>query len=94
MVAYDSRGHGESGGAFCTYGFLEKRDLRRVIDIMPPRPVVLIGASLGGAVALGPRPSLDAIRVGLAGNLCRCTGYEAIYTSIRKANSYNGRGRA
>jgi len=38
------------------------------------------------AVALGPRPSRDAIRVGLAGNLCRCTGYEAIYTSIRKAN--------
>src|SRR5262245_52317151 len=37
------------------------------------------------AVALGPRPSLDDIRVGLAGNLCRCTGYSAIYTSIRKA---------
>jgi aerobic-type carbon monoxide dehydrogenase small subunit (CoxS/CutS family) len=38
------------------------------------------------AVALGPRPSLDTIRVGLAGNLCRCTGYSAIYTSIRKAS--------
>ena len=36
------------------------------------------------AVALGRRPSLDAIKVGLAGNLCRCTGYEAIYRSIRK----------
>jgi aerobic-type carbon monoxide dehydrogenase small subunit (CoxS/CutS family) len=34
------------------------------------------------AVALGPRPTLDAIRVALAGNLCRCTGYEAIYRSI------------
>ena len=34
------------------------------------------------AVALGPRPSLDEIRVGLAGNLCRCTGYAAIYRSI------------
>jgi aerobic carbon-monoxide dehydrogenase small subunit len=37
------------------------------------------------AVALGRKPSLEAIRVGLAGNLCRCTGYEAIYRSIRKA---------
>jgi aerobic carbon-monoxide dehydrogenase small subunit len=37
------------------------------------------------AVALGRRPSLDAIRVGLAGNLCRCTGYSAIYRSVQKA---------
>src|ERR1041385_2082900 len=26
------------------------------------------------AVALGTRPSLEEIRIGLAGNLCRCTG--------------------
>jgi len=37
------------------------------------------------AVALGPKPSLDAMRAGLAGNLCRCTGYSAIYRSIGKA---------
>ena len=37
------------------------------------------------AVALGRRPSLGAIRVGLAGNLCRCTGYQAIYRSIQRA---------
>ncbi len=37
------------------------------------------------AVALGRKPSLDAIRTGLAGNLCRCTGYQAIYRSIQKA---------
>ena len=37
------------------------------------------------AVALGERPTLDKIRTGLAGNLCRCTGYEAIYRAIRKA---------
>ena len=38
------------------------------------------------AVALGPRPSLDRMRTGLAGNLCRCTGYSAIYRSIRRAS--------
>jgi aerobic carbon-monoxide dehydrogenase small subunit len=37
------------------------------------------------AVALGRKPTLDEIRVGLAGNLCRCTGYSAIYESIQKA---------
>jgi aerobic-type carbon monoxide dehydrogenase small subunit (CoxS/CutS family) len=35
------------------------------------------------AVALGPKPSLDDMRIGLAGNLCRCTGYSAIYKSIQ-----------
>ena len=37
------------------------------------------------AVTLGRHPTLDEIRVGLAGNLCRCTGYQAIYRSIQKA---------
>jgi len=36
------------------------------------------------AVALGRRPSLAAIRTGLAGNLCRCTGYAGIYRSIQR----------
>lgn len=52
VVAYDSRAHGESNGDACTYGFFEKEDLRRVIDQLEPGPVVLIGTSLGGAVAL------------------------------------------
>jgi aerobic-type carbon monoxide dehydrogenase small subunit (CoxS/CutS family) len=34
------------------------------------------------AVALGKTPTREAIRVGLAGNLCRSTGYSAIYRSI------------
>jgi aerobic-type carbon monoxide dehydrogenase small subunit (CoxS/CutS family) len=37
------------------------------------------------AVALGEKPSLEDIKVGLAGNLCRCTGYEAIYRAIQRA---------
>ena len=39
------------------------------------------------AVALGPNPSMAEMRAGLAGNLCRCTGYSAIYRSIRGAIS-------
>jgi pimeloyl-ACP methyl ester carboxylesterase len=52
VIAYDSRAHGASGGDACTYGYYEKGDLRRVLDALPSGPVVLIGTSLGAAVAL------------------------------------------
>jgi pimeloyl-ACP methyl ester carboxylesterase len=52
VVAYDSRRHGQSPGEVCTYGFVEKRDLRRVIDGLSAGSVILIGTSLGAAVAL------------------------------------------
>jgi alpha-beta hydrolase superfamily lysophospholipase len=52
VIAYDSRAHGDSQGDACTYGFFEKQDLHRVIDTLTPGPVVLIGTSLGAAVAL------------------------------------------
>ena len=52
MIAYDSRAHGVSGGEHCTYGFYEKLDLRRVIDQVGADYVILIGHSLGAAVAL------------------------------------------
>jgi carbon-monoxide dehydrogenase small subunit len=32
-----------------------------------------------------PNPSLDDIKRGLSGNLCRCTGYTRIFSAIRAA---------
>jgi carbon-monoxide dehydrogenase small subunit len=32
-----------------------------------------------------PRPGMDEIREGLAGNLCRCTGYAKIYEAVQMA---------
>ena len=37
------------------------------------------------AAALPRGASLQEIRTGLAGNICRCTGYSAIYRAVRKA---------
>lgn len=36
-------------------------------------------------LAAHPAPSDDQIREGLAGNLCRCTGYMRIFEAVRKA---------
>ena len=33
-----------------------------------------------------PHPSDDEIREGLAGNLCRCTGYQKIFDAVRQAS--------
>ena len=62
VVAYDSRAHGESGGDACTYGFYEKEDLRRVLDRVGARPIVLFGFSMGAAIAL--QEAADDRRVG------------------------------
>jgi alpha-beta hydrolase superfamily lysophospholipase len=52
LIAYDSRAHGDSGGSVCTYGYYEKLDLQRVLDTVEARPIVVMGSSLGAAVAL------------------------------------------
>lgn len=65
-VAYDSRAHGESDGNSCTYGYFEKDDLRRVLDATAAGPIVLIGTSLGAAVALQHAPRDPRVRAVIA----------------------------
>jgi uncharacterized protein len=52
VIAYDSRRHGRSEGERCTYGFFEKQDLKLVLDQAGVDRAILIGHSLGAAVAL------------------------------------------
>ncbi len=46
-------------------------------------PGMLISAL--ALLATDPDPSVDAIRDGLAGNLCRCTGYQPIVQAVQRA---------
>jgi aerobic carbon-monoxide dehydrogenase small subunit len=46
-------------------------------------PGVLMAAA--GLLAENPHPSDEEIRYGIAGNLCRCTGYTTMITAISEA---------
>jgi pimeloyl-ACP methyl ester carboxylesterase len=52
VVTFDARAHGASEGAACTYGVLERGDLTRLLDALGAPRAVLLGVSLGAAVAL------------------------------------------
>jgi aerobic carbon-monoxide dehydrogenase small subunit len=45
------------------------------------------------AAALPRNASREEIRTGLAGNICRCTGYTAIYRAVEKASARGPRRR-
>jgi aerobic-type carbon monoxide dehydrogenase small subunit (CoxS/CutS family) len=44
--------------------------------------MIMAAASL---LERNPSPTLEEVREGLAGNLCRCTGYAKIYESVLAA---------
>jgi carbon-monoxide dehydrogenase small subunit len=37
-----------------------------------------------------PQPTLEEIREGLSGNLCRCTGYMQIFEAVAEAGRRGG----
>lgn len=53
---FDGRAHGKSGGKYCTYGFYEKKDISKIVDLIknktPNLPIGIWGNSLGGAIAI------------------------------------------
>jgi alpha-beta hydrolase superfamily lysophospholipase len=56
VVMMDARAHGESGGGIATYGWLERKDTRAIVDALimaeTPRTVFALGSSMGAAIAL------------------------------------------
>jgi uncharacterized protein len=68
-VLIDLRGHGASGGKYCTFGYAEKNDVagivRKLKQIFPEKPVGIYGCSLGGAIALQSMAQEGAIDFGI-----------------------------
>src|SRR5580704_10354734 len=56
VVMMDARAHGESGGEMATFGLLERRDTRAIVDALTtaemPRNLFALGSSMGAAIAL------------------------------------------
>lgn len=57
VVLPDLRAHGRSGGQHVTFGALEKRDIKRLMDDLvasgdTPGPLYVLGVSMGGAIAV------------------------------------------
>lgn len=51
-------------------------------------PGMIVAAA--ALLARDPEPGEEAVRVALAGNLCRCTGYSAIFEAVREAEATRG----
>jgi pimeloyl-ACP methyl ester carboxylesterase len=72
VLAYDSRGHGDSDG-LCTIGDLESRDVAAAVEEVrasadtPTVPVIVLGASMGAIAALRYAATTDEP---LAGVVC------------------------
>ncbi len=52
VLTFDGRAHGRSSGAACTYGFHERHDVSRALDAVSATGAILLGHSLGAAIAL------------------------------------------
>jgi hypothetical protein len=52
VFTFDARAHGRSSGSACTYGYHERHDVSRALDALGASRAILVGHSLGAAVAL------------------------------------------
>jgi|LakMenEpi03Aug12_release.lakeMendotaPanAssembly.Ray.scaffolds.fasta_scaffold00272_3 alpha-beta hydrolase superfamily lysophospholipase len=79
VVLTDLRAMGQSGGEYCTYGFLEKKDIEKITEQLtfryPELPIAVYGCSLGGAIAIQSMADNVMIDAGII---------ECTYDDIRK----------
>ncbi len=69
-VLVDLRAHGQSGGEFCTYGYKEKYDIKKIVDYLKEREDInqnigIWGHSLGAAIALQSMEICPEIKFGV-----------------------------
>lgn len=76
---FDNRAHGESDGLYSTYGYLEKKDIKAIVDTIktkiPETKVAIWGNSLGGAIAIQAMEYDKRIQFGIV---------ESTFTNLRQ----------
>ena len=74
------------GGTVLTIeGLREEHPLQQLfMDEVAAQCGICTPGMILSALSIGPAPTLDDVRTALAGNLCRCTGYAAIYRAVLK----------
>lgn len=71
VVAFDLRGHGESGGTCTSLGYLECRDVAGAVDFLQRQrlgPLAIMGFSMGAAAAILAAGRLNDLRAVAADN--------------------------
>ncbi len=70
VVAWDFRAHGESGGALCSFGYYETRDVKAALDFARQQPGVkhvgALGQSMGAATVIRAAAQWQAIEAVVA----------------------------
>jgi carbon-monoxide dehydrogenase small subunit len=97
MLAMQARGH-----SVLTIEGLGQRDVLHPLQDafvrhgVPQCGFCIPGVLMAAAALLAekPRPTEEEIRYGIAGNLCRCTGYTKMLTAIAEAAGAMAVGRA
>jgi carbon-monoxide dehydrogenase small subunit len=81
------------GASICTIeGLAQQEQLHPVQQSFLQRGGAQCGICTPGMVLASvqllskhPQPTLEQVREGLAGNLCRCTGYQRIFEAVQKS---------
>ncbi len=81
-------------------GLLEGEDLGRMQNAFAEEDAFQCGyctpgqiMAAEGLVRANPGPSLDEIRIGMSGNLCRCGAYVHIFRAVQKASGAKPAGK-
>jgi alpha-beta hydrolase superfamily lysophospholipase len=69
VAVFDLRGHGQSSGKYCTYGFYEKQDIIEIVNALIKKDsnvkIGIYGNSMGGAIALQAMACDSRIKCGV-----------------------------